>query len=140
MVTDDVLAAVALAERIEPMLKKDKRDQLSKTNLEAISRISNQILNRVADKPDVFDEVSPYYIGIQDLINTLLQEERFDLTDNETKNLIIKNADRGLSAVYLAAGKFYYDSNDFKYNVGLDALLQRIIDVCIDRGIYFGYA
>lgn len=140
-VSNDVLTAVALVEKIVPMLKSDRRDQITRTSVEAVKRMLGQALNKIVEIEDVnFSNVNMYLAGAYKLTEEILQDDRFDMTDSETKKLLVGNIEKGLESLYLATGKYYRrgQGHEFDYSFGLDALLRRIIDNCIAQGFYFG--
>lgn len=140
MLNNDVLLAVSLIEFTESMLQKGKRVQLSRSMLEGIQRAAGQAVNKLANAGSEFSQINYNLLGVIDLINEALSDRSFDMTDEDTKAMIVKNIDNALSDIYLAAGKYYYEEHDFDYSFGLNELLERIINRCIEGGFYFGEA
>jgi len=136
---NDVLTAVALVEKLVPMLKADKRDQVNRTTLETCNRILAQAMNKLTRFNSSLGNISLYLIGSYDLIQEMLSDTEFDMTDTTTKEVLSNNCKAALDELYLFAGKHYFKDNGFEYSMGIDSLLQRIIDSCIAQGFYFGY-
>lgn len=136
---NDVLMAVALLEKVIPMLKADKRDQVNRTTLEACGRNLAQAMNKLSRFNTSLGNIPVYLVGTYDLIEEVLSDSEFDMTDTTTKEVLSENCKSALKELYLFTGKYYFKEHGFEYNMGIDGLLQRIVDNCISQGFYFGY-
>ena len=140
MDTNSVLTSVALLERVRPMLNIDKRDQLTRQNLETIRNILNRVINNLKDHEQYFKNVTIYVAGAYALIDDILADSEFSVTDTETKELVSKNILQACDNIYVPTGKFYFENNRFDHSMGLDPILERVVDRCIADGFYFGLA
>ena len=138
MKDNSVLETVAILEHVQGSLCSNSRVQLSRTNLEAVQRLLGQGINKLANKDKLFAQVNFYMLGAHDLIATILEDDSFDRTDVETKEMLSKHVEDALNQLYPAAGKYYDTANEFDYYIGCDEILQRIIQICIKSGYYFG--
>lgn len=138
MEDNKVLEAVVLTEYIKGSLNSDSRVQLSKTNLEATQRLLGQVITKLADKGSEFSRIKFYLLGAHNLIETVLEEETFDKTNTKTKDLLTEHINDALDSLYVAAGKYYDTQCEFKYYLGCDEVLHRIINRSIRAGYYFG--
>lgn len=136
---NSLLLALVLLERVKPHLQEDKRVQINRSGLNMISQAVSQALERLNSV--LGKDGNIYIIGdlivVLETVNSLLQDERFTETDLDTKNMLIEKVTEALNKLYIEVGK-YYTNNDFDYSPRMVSLLNRIIDVCIDNGYYFG--
>ena len=137
MASNGLLIGLTLLERTEPCLKSNKRDQLSRLNLEEIKRNLSKSLEYISDAGINDILINGYLISVVECIDIVLSNSSFVETDSETKNIIVEKTGEALNNLYVAVGK-YYTTHDFDYSVRLDAILQRVINECIARGYYFG--
>ena len=138
MKDNDVIQSVALLEHVKGSLHADSRSQLSRTELTEIQRLLGQVLNKLVGKGEEFGNIKIELLSVHDLIAQILQDEDVDTTDTDTKNMIAGPINSAMEALYIKAGKYYYQDNEFEYYLGLDDLLQRIIRVCVKSGFFFG--
>ena len=138
MKDNDVIQSVALLEHVKGSLHADSRSQLSRTELTEIQRLLGQVLNKLVGKGEEFGNIKIELLSVHDLIAQILQDEDVDATDTDTKNMIAGPINSAIEALYIKAGKYYYQDNEFDYYLGLDDLLQRIIRVCVKSGFFFG--
>lgn len=140
MGSNGYLKAFMLAKRTRPLLLGDKRAQIRRSGLTAIHQTIGRALEqlqKVGDrKNNMF--ILGNMVGILELVGALLQDENYVETDTETKELLVKKLDECVSAMYMDVAE-YYMTHDFDPDAdAVDTVLQDIIDVCIDRGYYFG--
>ncbi|MBQ2885815.1 MAG: hypothetical protein IJE43_18990 [Alphaproteobacteria bacterium] len=135
-----VLEAVVLTEYIKGSLCSDSRVQLSRTNLESIKRLLGQVITKLTNRGEDFSRINFYLLGAHNLIETVLEEDTFDKTNTKTKDILSEHINDALDGLYIAAGKFYDTQCEFRYNLGCDEVLHRIIDRSIRAGYYFGQA
>lgn len=141
MANNNVLIGVSLLENAETYLEKNTRVQIKKTNLEMLRRVLGQAVNKLDIPNNVeFEIINFNIISTINLLDEILKDVDFDLTDEQTKTMIIQSFDKIMSDIYVAAAKHYFVENEFDYNFGLDALLERIITNAIRGGFYFGKA
>lgn len=138
MKDNDVIQSVALLEHVRGSLHSDSRSQLSRTELTEIQRLLGQVLNKLVGKGEEFGNIKIELLSVHDLVAQILQDEDVDTTDTDTKNMIAGPINSAMESLYIKAGEYYYQDNEFDYYLGLDDLLQRIIRVCVKSGFFFG--
>lgn len=139
MADNTLLIALALTERVEPQIKTCKRDQISRSTLASIQRCLVEAMAKITASGVDSDLYNYYFLDVIDLIDALLEDDTFEVTDTETKNMISEKVNAGLEHLYLQVGEFYDTEHEFNYSKGLDNLLQRVVDKCIQGKYYFGY-
>lgn len=132
-----MLLAVVLMERVIPLLKEEKREQISRAGVSSISHSILQVYERISDASIKASTIVMKINTVVTVLTSLLEEPAFYETDMETKELLISECNAIMSDIYLAAGK-YYMLEEFDYNPRLSNTLNRIIDKCIVMGFYFG--
>lgn len=138
MKDNSILEATSLLEYVKGTLCVDSRVQLSRTVLESTQRLLGQIINKLTGKGNRFNRINFYLLGVHDLVATILDDSNFDRTDTETKEMIAGKVNDALEMLYVEAGRFYDTEHDFEYHIGIDNLLQTIIQKSIASGYYFG--
>lgn len=137
MTNDSVLVGIAVLERCVPFLKIGTRESVSRIALQrvqdgiqkCIEKISGQITNT---------EVLTPLMEVDMLITSLFEDSAFVEADVEIKHVMTTTLMPAVDLLYLEVGK-YYMNNDFTFKVGLESLLRRIVDKCIEQNFYFGY-
>lgn len=137
VIDNSLLMALAMIERIEPQLKLEHRDQISKANLSFIDQSLSQAVEKISKANCDTYSILSNLISALELIKILLEDETFDYTDSNTKEILGDKIMTSLQDLYLVVGK-YYTNHEFNYNVRMEPLLQRIVDKCLERGYYFG--
>lgn len=135
---NNVLLALALLERLEPQLKIDKREQISKSNLDLIQRTITQVLTKINSvKLDNEDAILGSLISAVDLIEDLVNDAEFVQTDTVTKEIIAAKCMEAVDLLYIAAGK-YYMTHHFEYSLRVENMIIKIIKYNVRKGFYFG--
>lgn len=137
MTNNNMLLAVVLMERVMPLLKEEKREQISRAGVSSISHSILQVYERFCSVDTKSGTLVMKINAVVTILTSLLDEPTFYETDEETKELLLKECNDIMSSIYLMAGK-YYMSEEFDYNPRLSSTLNRIIDKCILMGFYFG--
>lgn len=137
MVTNNnVITAITLIERVRPLLHDRDRApitirhllQIQQRLVAALELLSGNIKSPLVTIP----------LGeVVTLINTLKEDKGFVETSAEVKKSICDSIFESLDELYVEAGKFY-ETNEFDYSIGLDPILQEIVNRNISRGYYFG--
>lgn len=133
---NNVITAITLIEHVKPLLHYRDRApiqirhlvQIQQRLVTALELISNDIKTPLVTVP--LGEVIT-------LIDVLQNERNFVETSAEIKETICSHIFSALDQLYFAAGKFY-EKNEFDYSVGLEPVLQGIVNVNIENGYYFG--
>lgn len=134
---NEVLSAVILMERIMPRLDANSRAPIGKQHLLQIQQYLSMVLKQLTvdcKEPLILTPI----MEVVNLIDSVMEDETFVETDNETKTLIVDRLNDALSQLYLFAGK-YYMNHDFTWSIGKSDVLRHIVDACMDLGYYFGY-
>lgn len=134
--TNDILSAVMLMERIEPLLSVNTRESISKTVCNTIARNYDIILTKSFNYCKDASLLSPT-LESTELLKYLCDNPDFVETDSETKSNLVRLYYDASHELYMFAGKFYTE-NEFKFSLGITPVLRRIVDHCIDNGYYFG--
>ena len=137
MAKNGLLIGLALLERTEPLLKADKREQISRLNLESIRLNVTKALEYIAESGVNNIYVNGYLLSAVECMEVMLANTEFIETDLETKDIIVEKITVALENLYLEVGK-YYTNQDFEYNMRLFPMLKRVVDECIRKGYYFG--
>lgn len=135
---NNVLIALALLERLEPQLKIDKREQISKSNLDLMQRTITQILTKINGvKLENEAVILGNLISVSELIEDLVNDAEFVQTDTATKEIIAAKCMEALDLLYIATGK-YYTVADFEPSMRVEAMIIKVIKYCVQKGYYFG--
>lgn len=138
MITNNnVITAITLIERMRPMLHERDRVPIQAHHLKQIQQRLVSVLEMVSGEVTSPLVLIPFG-EIISLIDTLLAEPHFVETTAEVKELICGKVDSALEQLYLFAGK-YYETHEFDYSIGLDTILQKIVDMNVQSGYYFGF-
>lgn len=133
---NNVITAITLMERITPMLHAQDRAPISARHLKLIQNrlvMVLELINKDVQTPLVLVPIGE----VIKLVDTLQTENNFVETSSELKDVICESLFSALDQLYLFAGKFY-EEHEFDYNIGLDRILQKIVDANIQHGYYFG--
>ncbi len=137
MVTNNnVITAITLIERVKPLLHYRDRAPISVRHLSQIQQrlvTALELLNGNITSPLVTIPLGE----VITLITTLKEDRGFVETSAEVKKSICEGILDSLDELYVLAGKFY-EEHEFDYSIGLDSILQEIVDRNISRGYYFG--
>ena len=133
---DNVIIAITLLERLEPLLHTDDRATIDLKHLLEIHDRLTMVLQCIRPVTEDVLILTPIASTIQ-LISTLKQEAGFIETSQDVKDIICTKIEDALNRLYLFAGKYYME-NHFTYNQGKKVTLQRIVDRCLLNGFYFG--
>lgn len=138
MATDNnVISAITLMERLDPLLHRADRAPISLHHLEQIEdklQHALRVMNGIVTQPLIITPIAE----VLTLIKTIKEEKNFVETNSETKEIICDKLDTSLTNLYLFAGR-YYETHEFDYTFGKHATLQRIVDACVQSGYYFNY-
>ena len=128
---NNVLLAVTLMERIEPLLSINTRESIPRIVCSTIKR-NYKVFPYSKDS-----EILIPILESVELLDFLCDNEGFVETDYDTKTNLIRLYQEALGALYLFAGKFY-EGTEFRFSLGISDVLRRIVDFCVDSGYYFG--
>ncbi len=135
---NNVLMALAVLERVEPQLNVDTRSQIDRNSLIAVQHYIMQAQQKLIGINLRHCEIRTNLVEADNLIMEILSDDAFEMTDLETKELLISKIETALHLLYLDAGMYYDTEHEFAYSMRLNTLLQRIINVCVSKGYYFG--
>lgn len=139
MVADNsVLIALAILERVEPQLNAETRSQIDRNSLIAIQHYIMQAQQKLMGVELKHFEIKSNLAEADNLIIEMLADDAFKMTDIATKELIVSKIETALNLLYVDAGMYYDTEHEFKFSIGLNPLLQRIVNRCIAKGYYFG--
>lgn len=133
---DNVITAITLLERLEPILNANSRATINVRHLTEIhGRLTMvlQLINPVAKDVMILTPLA----NTVKLIEALKNEPGFVETSQDVKNIICEKIQDALNSLYLFAGKYYME-NHFTYTPGKVSSLRNIVDHCIKNGFYFG--
>lgn len=137
MVTNNnVITAITLIERIRPLLHERDRAPIASRHLAQIQQRlvkSLELLSSNIKSPLVTIPLGE----VVTLLETLTNDRGFVETSKEVKETICKGVFDALDELYVLAGPFY-EEHEFDYSIGLEPILQNIVDANIKRGYYFG--
>ncbi len=135
MADNNVISAITLMERLDPLLHRADRAPISLHHLEQIEnklQHTLRVMNGIVTQPLIITPIAE----VLTLINVVKEEKNFVETNSETKEIICEKLDTALTNLYLFAGR-YYETHEFDYTFGKHATLQRIVDACVRSGYYF---
>lgn len=138
---NSVLTAVSLLMKLPPMLKLDSRAQLNKSELTSIHQYLSLVLKRLAEaKGKINDSVIlADILNATQTIDYILEDETFQQTDLQAKELIGAKVLDALDRMYKSSAEYYMKDYCFEYSPRMSNLLITIINECIDRhGMTFG--
>jgi len=118
-------------------LKADRRDQLTKTELDGICRTIDQALELLMGANIRMVYATAYLADAAELASLCVKDESFMETSSELKDSIVDKVYSGCGELYLEIGK-YYTTHDFNFDPRLEGLLKKIVDECTERDYYFG--
>lgn len=137
MANNDVLVAVALLERVLPLLKENTRESIRKDTLISIHRNIDMCVGKLHAYTQDVDIMMPL-MELMQLKEALCEDADFVECSADVKKVFVEKTHMSLNALYLYAGK-YYSKNEFDYSNGIKLLLIRIIESCLSQGHYFGF-
>ena len=133
---DNVIVAITLLERLEPLLNTSNRATINTRHLTEIHDRLTMVLQLVKPVTNDVMILTPLAATVQ-LIDALKKESGFVETSADVKQIICDKIEDAMNALYLFAGKYYME-NHFTYTTGRVSTLQNIVDRCIRNGFYFG--
>lgn len=133
---DNVIIAITLLERLEPLLNADNRATINVRHLTEIHDRLTMVLQLINPVTNDVMILTPLAATVK-LISALKSESGFVETSQDVKNIICTKIKDATNALYLFAGKYYMDTN-FTYTPGRVSSLRNIVDHCIANGFYFG--
>lgn len=137
MITNNnVITAITLIERVRPLLHERDRAPITSRHLVQIQQrlvTALELLSGNIKSPLITIPMGE----VITLIDTLNADRGFIETSAEVKQSICKGIFEALDELYVQAGPFY-ERNEFDYSIGLEPILQEIVNRNIDRGYYFG--
>lgn len=134
---NDVLTSVILMERVIPRLHANSREPISKQQLKQVVQSLSMVLRSLYNdckEPLVLTPI----MEVITLADSVMADDTFVETDNETKTIIVNKLDTAITELYIFAGKFYM-TNEFTWTLTKTDALRHIVDACMDNGFYFGY-
>lgn len=133
---DNVIIAITLLERLEPLLNANNRATINVRHLSEIHDRLTMVLQLINPVTEDVMILTPLATTVQ-LISTLKNEVGFVETSQDVKQIICEKISDALNNLYLFAGKYYIE-NHFTYSSGRVSTLKNIVDRCILNGFYFG--
>lgn len=137
MITNNnVITAITLIERIRPLLHEHDRATIPARHLAQIQQRLVKSLELL--KGNINSPLVTIPIGeIITLIDTLTEDKGFVETSAGVKETICRSINEALDELYVLGGRFY-ETNEFDYSIGLESILQEMVNANINRGYYFG--
>ncbi len=136
MANNDLLTAVALLERVLPLLKENTRDSIRKDTFNSVQRNLDMCMGKICQYTDDVSILMPLAEMIK-LKESLCEDADFVECSADVKKTFVDKTYMALNALYRFTGEYYMD-HDFDYSDGMKLLLIRIIESCITQGFYFG--
>ena len=133
---DNVIIAITLLERLEPLLNANNRATINIRHLSEIHDRLTMVLQLINSATNDVMILTPLAATVQ-LIDALKKEAGFVETSQDVKNIICDKIADAKEALFLFAGKFYME-NHFTYTTGRESTLRNIVDRCLANGFYFG--
>ena len=134
---NEVLSAVVLMQRIIPRLNPNTRETVKRQSLLQIKQSITIVIRSLKDyctEPLILTPI----MEVMALIDTVVSDDTFAETDNETKLLIVDRLSTALDQLYLFAGKFYM-THHFTWSLSKNDVLKEIVKNCLELGFYFDY-
>lgn len=134
----NLLVCCNILNRIETMLERGTRVQISKESLSSISDYLTKAIKYIDESIDIFGNQVIVFGKCVEAIDEVVNSDNFVATDFDTKTYLIDKLYPTIVEFKVNVGKYLTDK-DFKYNPSMKSVIKNIIDVCLDNGYYFGY-
>ncbi len=138
MSDNNIILALSIAERTQPMLLMDTREAISASRIFSIEKNINTILQKLMEANCKDGELISALGNISELINTFRSEPDFEIVSYESKNVIIKNFKDAMHRLRLFVVQ-YYITHDFDCTPLTSGILNKAIDECLISGYYLGF-
>lgn len=135
---NEIISAVNMMERLLPRLKEDSRETIKRAHLGQIKVNIMMILKLLNNNGCNNLMLLTPLMEVANLIETLMKDDNFIETDEDTKYLIVDRMRPAMVEMYIFAGKFYMEHH-FEFVPTQMSILINIVEACINNGFYFGY-
>lgn len=134
----NLIVCCNILNRVETLLQRNNRVQLSKENLNSISDYLTKVIKHYTVNDYMFSNQIVVFGKSIESIDDLIKEEKFDAASMEVKDYLVEKLYDAINEFKVNVGK-YLTNNDFDYSPAMDSVLKNIIDLCIANNYYFGY-
>lgn len=134
----NLLVCCNILNRIETLLERGTRVQLSKESLQSLSEYLTKAVKYIDDSIPEFGSQLIIFGKAIESIDSVTSSNNFSAADTDTKKYLVDKLYPTIVEFKVNVGKFLTD-REFKYSSAMDSVIKNIIDTCIDNGYYFGY-
>lgn len=133
-----LITAVNILNRVETLLDRNSRVQISKENLSLISEYLAKAIKYIPTDISIFGNQLIVFGKCIESLQDVLDKNDIVALNFDTKQYLVENIYSTILEFKINVGK-YLTYEKFEYSPAMDKVIKNIIDTCIDNGYYFDY-
>ena len=134
----NLLVCCNILTRIETLLERGTRIQLSRETLESIGDYLTKAVKYIDSTQEIFTSQLIIFGKCIESIDSVTSSKGFVATNHDTKEYLTSKLCPTITEFKVNVGRFLTD-REFSYTPAMDKVIKDVIDTCIDNGYYFGY-